>query len=91
MENKQCNISEDEQSELVDLTAEYQNIILALGELQVEELSLSNQLDVIKTRQNKLKDTVVEFKGQEKLFLQRLTKKYGEGSLDTSSGIYFKH
>ena len=41
MENKQCNISEDEQSELVDLTAEYQNIILALGELQVEELSLS--------------------------------------------------
>lgn len=91
MENKQCNISEDEQSELVDLTAEYQNIILALGELQVEELSLNNQLDAVKAKQNKFKDTLVAFKGKEKLFLQRLTKKYGEGSLDTSSGIYFNH
>lgn len=90
MENTQCNISEDEQAELLELSAEYQNLLLALGELQVEELSLENELQIVKETKVKYKESLVQFKNKEKLFLERLNKKYGEGSLDTSSGVYLK-
>ena len=90
MENKQCNITEDEQSELLELSGEYQNLLLALGELQVEELSLENELEIVKNTKTKYKETLQQFKNKEKLFLERLNKKYGEGTLDTTSGIYFK-
>jgi hypothetical protein len=90
MENKQCNITEDEQSELLELSGEYQNLLLALGELQVEELSLENELEIVKNTKTKYKESLHQFKNKEKLFLERLNKKYGEGSLDTTSGIYLK-
>jgi hypothetical protein len=90
-EDKQCNISEDEQSELLELTTEYQNLLLGLGELQVDKLSLKNELQLVKETQVKCKESLVQFKNKEKLFLGRLNKKYGEGSLDTSSGVYLKH
>ena len=90
MENRQGKITEDGQSELVELSAEYQNILLGLGELQVEELSLNQQLNEIKETQSKYQESLIQFKSKEKMFLQRLNKKYGEGSLDTSSGIYLK-
>ena len=86
MENKQCNITEDEQSELLELSGEYQNLLLALGELQAEELSLENELEIVKNTKTKYKETLQQFKNKEKLFLERLNKKYGEGTLDTSSG-----
>tara|TARA_B100000676_G_C18063017_1_gene839079 strand:- start:1707 stop:1991 length:285 start_codon:yes stop_codon:yes gene_type:complete len=89
-ETTQYNISEDEQTELLELNAEYQNLLLALGELQVEELSLDNELRIVKETKDKYKESLIQFKNKEKLFLERLTKKYGDGSLDTSSGVYLK-
>ena len=89
-ENTQCNISEDEQSELLELNAEYQNLLLALGELQVEELSLENELHIVKETKDKYKGLLIQFKNKEKMFSERLNKKYGDGSLDTSSGVYLK-
>lgn len=90
MEKKQYNISEDEQQELNELNAEYQNLLLGLGELEVEHISLKSQLHHCKKAKKKYKESLIQFKNKETIFSDRLTKKYGEGTLDTASGIYIK-
>lgn len=90
MENNQCKITDDEKNELVELNAEYQNLLLSMGELNVEELSLKTQLKSVKQTKKKYKESLIQFKNKEKIFSDRLTKKYGAGDLDISSGIYVK-
>tara|TARA_B100001093_G_scaffold152376_1_gene145099 strand:+ start:1662 stop:1937 length:276 start_codon:yes stop_codon:yes gene_type:complete len=90
MENNQCKITDDEKNELVELNAEYQNLLLSMGELNVEELSLKTQLKSVKQTKKKYKESLIQFKNKEKIFSDRLTKKYGVGDLDISSGIYVK-
>lgn len=88
--NNQCNITEEEKQELVELTSEYQNILMGLGELQAEELSLKAELKNLKHERQKYKKHLLQFKSKEKLYSERLTKKYGDGELDISSGVYLK-
>ena len=90
MENNQCKITDDEKNELVELNAEYQNLLLSMGELNVEELSLKQQLKSIKQTKKTYKESLIQFKNKEKIFSDRLTRKYGAGDLDISSGIYLK-
>lgn len=90
MENNQCKITDDEKNELVELNAEYQNLLLSMGELNVEELSLKTQLKSLKQTKKQYKESLIQFKNKEKIFSDRLTKKYGAGDLDISSGIYLK-
>ncbi len=90
MENNQCKITDDEKNELVELNAEYQNLLLSMGELNVEELSLKTQLKSLKQTKKQYKESLIQFKNKEKVFSDRLTKKYGAGDLDISSGIYLK-
>ena len=61
-----------------------------MGELNVEELSLKTQLKSVKQTKKKYKESLIQFKNKEKIFSDRLTKKYGVGDLDISSGIYVK-
>ena len=53
----QCNITEDEQSELLELNSEYQNLVLSLGELQVKEITLKKELKLVKETNNQYKET----------------------------------
>ena len=86
----QCNITEDEQSELLELNSEYQNLVLSLGELQVKEITLKKELKLVKETNNQYKETLAQFKQKEKMFFERLNKKYGEGTLDITTGVYIK-
>lgn len=90
MEKNQIKISEDEQTELADLNLEFQNILLALGELFVEETALKSKLKELKHSKKKYKSLLNQFKSKENIFSERLSKKYGSGSLDITSGIYLK-
>ena len=86
----QCNITEDEQSELLELNSEYQNLVLSLGELQVKEITLKKELKLVKETNIQYKETLAQFKQKEKMFFERLNKKYGEGTLDITTGVYIK-
>jgi len=88
--NNQCKITDDEKSELVELNAEYQTLLLSMGELMVNEVSLKEELKSLKNTKKKYKESLAHFKNKEKIFSDRLTKKYGTGDLDISSGIYLK-
>jgi len=90
MENNQCKITEDEKNELVELNAEYQNLLLSMGELSVNEITLKAELKSVRQTKKKYKESLNQFKNKETIFSDRLTKKYGAGDLDISSGIYVK-
>jgi len=90
MENNQCKITEDEKNELVELNAEYQTLLLSMGELSVNEITLKAELKSVKQTKKKYKESLIQFKNKETIFSDRLTKKYGTGDLDISSGIYVK-
>jgi hypothetical protein len=90
MENNQCKITEDEKNELVELNAEYQNLLLSMGELSVNEITLKAELKSVRQTKKKYKESLIQFKNKETIFSDRLTKKYGAGDLDISSGIYVK-
>ena len=64
----QCNITDDEQSELLELNTEYQNLVLSLGELQVKEITLKKELKLVKETKNNYKETLTQFKQKEKMF-----------------------
>ncbi len=90
MENNQCKITEDEKNELVELNAEYQTLLLSMGELSVNEITLKAELKSVRQTKKKYKESLIQFKNKETIFSDRLTKKYGAGDLDISSGIYVK-
>ena len=90
MENNQCKITEDEKNELVELNAEYQTLLLSMGELSVNEITLKAELKSVRQTKKKYKESLIQFKNKETIFSDRITKKYGAGDLDISSGIYVK-
>ena len=90
MENNQCKITEDEKNELVELNAEYQTLLLSMGELSVNEITLKAELKSVRQTKKKYKESLIQFKNKETIFSDRKTKKYGAGDLDISSGIYVK-
>jgi len=75
MENNQCKITEDEKNELVELNAEYQTLLLSMGELSVNEITLKAELKSVKQTKKKYKESLIQFKNKETIFSDRLTKK----------------
>ena len=86
--NSQIKITEDEQAEIAGLNAEFQNLLLQLGDTSIKKINLKKELSEIKKFQKKCKKLYYELKNKENLFADRLKNKYGEGMLDMESGIY---
>ena len=84
----QIKITEDEQAEIVRLNAEFQNLLLRLGETSVEEINLKKELSELKKFRKNCKKLYNDLKNKENMFTDRLKNKYGEGMLDIESGIY---
>jgi hypothetical protein len=61
-----------------------------MGELSVNEITLKAELKSVRQTKKKYKESLIQFKNKETIFSDRLTKKYGAGDLDISSGIYVK-
>lgn len=88
-ENKsQIKITEDEQAEIAGLNAEFQNLLLQLGDTSIKKINLKKELSEIKKFQKTCKKLYYELKNKENLFADRLKNKYGEGMLDMETGIY---
>tara|TARA_B100002019_G_scaffold46397_1_gene39070 strand:+ start:5773 stop:6045 length:273 start_codon:yes stop_codon:yes gene_type:complete len=89
MENK-IELSKDEISEITRLNSDYQQIVLSLGELEIEKKQLTDKLSNI---ENLASDAHTEFKDitkREVLFKERLFEKYGDGEIDVQFGVYIK-
>lgn len=84
MEKTQDNVTkltEEELSFFSNLSADYSSIRTQLGSITLE----MNRLETV---QSSLTSTFNQLVEREKEFLKELQQKYGEGSVDLTTGIY---
>ena len=84
----EVKFTEEEMGSLKEIQESYFNIQTEYGKLELTRIRLEQQLDALDNTDDNLKDKFIQTQTTEKEFLDGITKKYGEGTLDQESGIF---
>ena len=80
--------TEDEMEKIKEFQESYVTIQQSLGQISISELRLNQQLKALGDSEVELKNKFVEVQQDEKSFIEEITKKYGDGTLDPNSGTF---
>ena len=80
--------TEDEMKKIKEFQESYVTIQQNLGQISIAELRLNQQLKSLNESEVELKNKFVEVQQDEKSFIEEITKKYGDGTLDPNSGTF---
>ena len=84
----EVKFTKDEMQSLKEIQESYFNVQTEYGKLELSKIRLEQELDNIDVLDNGLREKFVQTQTTEKEFLDGITKKYGEGTLDQDSGIF---
>lgn len=73
--------SQDELNEVSAIRQAYEETTLALGQLELQKRE-------IKKSETRVNDRLTAIENQEKVFLDKIVAKYGEGTFDIATGIF---
>ena len=90
-EDKKVKFTEDEISKVQDIQKQYIQIQTDLGQIAIARLRLRNQLDGLDVTETDLMGQFSEVQGNEKTFVDSVREKYGDGTLDPTTGEYTKN
>jgi hypothetical protein len=88
MANKETKFTEDELKSLQDLQNSYQQKQLQFGQLEVQRLLVTQQLDQLDNAKAKLEVEYGEVQETERKLVADLNEKYGPGNLDPATGVF---
>jgi len=88
MANKETKFTEDELKSLQDLQSSYQQKQLQFGQLEVQRLLVTQQLDQLDNAKAKLEVEYGEVQETERKLVADLNEKYGPGNLDPATGVF---
>lgn len=71
----------DEISELAVIRESYEQITVAFGQLEMQRREVSKN-------ERRINERVAATEAQEKVFLDKIMAKYGEGTFDITTGIF---
>lgn len=77
----QVKFSQAEVDELAAIRRSYEEITLALGQLELQKRELSKN-------EKRINERLTASEAQEKVFLDKIVAKYGEGTFDIATGIF---
>mgnify|MGYP001329367652 FL=1 len=80
--------TKEEMKKLEDIQKKYASIQLKLGQLGFTKIRLENEIQAVNESEAKLKSDFNETQKNEQLFMDEVTKKYGEGVLDPKTGTF---
>jgi len=80
--------TEEEMKEISTLQQSYVNLQNVLGQLGVNRIRLEQQLDDLDTAEDNVRVRFVENQTKERDFVDGINKKYGDGNLDLTSGVF---
>ena len=86
--SKDTKFSEEELKSLQDLQTSYQQKQLQFGQLEVQRLLVTQQLDSLDSAKAKLEVEYGEVQETERNLVADLNKKYGPGNLDPATGVF---
>ena len=88
MADQETKFTEDELKSLQDLQNSYQQKQLQFGQLEVQRLLVSQQLEQLDNAKAKLEVEYSEIQETERKLVEGLNKKYGPGNLDPATGVF---
>ena len=88
MANKETKFSEEELKSLSDLQSSYQQKQLQFGQLEVQRLLVSQQLEQLDSNKVQLEVDYGKVQETERKLVQSLNEKYGPGNLDPATGVF---
>jgi hypothetical protein len=77
----QVKFSQAEVDELAGIRRSYEEITLALGQLELQKRELAKN-------EKRINERLTASEAQEKVFLDKIVAKYGEGTFDIQSGVF---
>ena len=86
--NSEMKFSEDELQSLQGLQEGYQEKQAMLGQLAVQRILMSQQMDALEARQTELETEYETVQQEERDLVQTLNEKYGPGQLDPQTGVF---
>jgi len=84
----EVKFTEEEMKSLKDIQDSYFNVQNEYGKLELSRIRLEQQLDGLDSVDNSLREQFIQTQDSEKEFLDGITKKYGEGTLEQETGIF---
>ena len=85
---EEIKFTDDEMKKIKQFQESYVTIQQNLGQISIAELRLNQQLESLNNSENELKNKFVETQKNEQKFIEEITKKYGDGTLNPASGTF---
>lgn len=79
--NEAVKFTEEEIRELSAIRESYDSLVLALGQLEMQKRELAKN-------EARVNERLTATENQEKVFLDKIVAKYGEGTFDIATGIF---
>jgi len=78
---EEVKFTEEELKQVQNIQASYVNVQNQFGQLKMAQIRLDNQ-------EVELEDALKQIQSEEKTFLDGITDKYGQGSLNPETGVF---
>ena len=80
--------TEEELKQVNTLQGTYLNLQNALGQISIGRIRVEQQLDDFDKAEDNVRKEFAETQQTEKDFIEKINKKYGDGYLDISTGVF---
>ena len=86
--SEEVKFTEKELKQVTDLQGTYLNLQNALGQISIGRIRVEQQLDDFDKAEDNVRKEFAETQQTEKDFIEKINKKYGDGNLDISTGVF---
>ena len=87
---EEVKFTEEELKQVQDIQTSYADVTNKLGQLSISKERLKQQEELLLKQHNDLFSNFGKVQEDEQKFLDTITEKYGQGSLDTKTGLFTK-
>ena len=80
--------TEQELKKVSELQGNYLNLQNSIGQISISRIRLEQQLEEFDKAEESIRKQFVETQNTEREFISTINKKYGDGNLDISTGVF---
>ena len=88
MADKEIKFTSEEMAEVSKLQETYVTLQNGFGQISVNRLRVEQQLTDIDSAEENIRANFVENQNKEREFVDSINKKYGDGNLDITTGVF---
>ena len=85
---EEVKFTEDELKQVESIQKAYHDVQNQFGQLKIAKIRLEQQIKNLDSQEGKLNDDFISVQDNERKFLDNITEKYGEGSLNPETGVF---